>query len=55
MTSKHTKVMLTSAALLTAVLSTTVQAQSENVGNLDSVKTVTASKDQQPLAQHIED
>ncbi|MDO5365685.1 MAG: SEC10/PgrA surface exclusion domain-containing protein, partial [Streptococcus dysgalactiae] len=55
MTSKHTKVMLTSAALLTAVLSTTVQAQSENVGNLHSVKTVTASKDQQPLAQHIED
>ncbi|KKC22654.1 SEC10/PgrA surface exclusion domain-containing protein [Streptococcus dysgalactiae subsp. dysgalactiae] len=54
MTSKHTKVMLTSAALLTAVLSTTVQAQSETVEKSSSPQTVAMGTDRQSLEQQVQ-
>lgn len=54
MTSKHTKVMLTSAALLTAVLSTTVQAQSETVEKPSSPQTVAMGTDRQSLEQQVQ-
>ncbi|MFA1315678.1 SEC10/PgrA surface exclusion domain-containing protein [Streptococcus dysgalactiae] len=54
MTSKHTKVMLTSAALLTAVLSTTVQAQSETVEKPSSLQTVAMGTDRQSLEQQVQ-
>ncbi|MDY2963113.1 SEC10/PgrA surface exclusion domain-containing protein [Streptococcus dysgalactiae] len=54
MTSKHTKVMLTSAALLTAVLSTTVQAQSETVEKPSSPQTVAMGTGRQSLEQQVQ-
>lgn len=54
MTPKHTKVMLTSAALLTAVLSTTVQAQSETVEKPSSPQTVAMGTDRQSLEQQVQ-
>lgn len=54
MTSKHTKVMLTSAALLTAVLSTTVQAQSETIEKPSSLQTVAMGTGRQSLEQQVQ-
>ncbi|MDY4034248.1 MAG: hypothetical protein SOY51_02780 [Streptococcus dysgalactiae] len=54
MTSKHTKVMLTSAALLTAVLSTKVQAQSETVEKPSFPQTVVMGTNRQSLEQQVQ-